>query len=413
MATILLPSRAAAKAAGPGVRGLFVRLHRIFGLSLAAFLLVASLTGSFLVFQREIDAWLNPALWRVSAPGPSLSPEEIAARIEAFDPRVQARWTPLEARPGSAYDVWVDWKIDPRTGQPAERLYDQVFVDPVSGAINGTRRYGVCCLERQHLVPFVYYVHSSLFLPGRMGAIILGIVAIVWTLDSFIGFYLTLPRGGGGLLRGWGRSWRIKRRTSSERRTLDLHRAGGLWAWLLLIILSVSSIALTLEHEVFEPAVAAFSPLAPEAWEERPMAPPDQPIARRLSFDQALASAGAAAARAGIGQEPSGIYYAAETGLYGAMFGREEEAGVAPSWVFVDGVSGEIVRATPAWEGSAGDVFMRLQLSLHAGRVLGLPTRILALLLGLATMVLTITGVAIWLRKRRSRASGKGKAVPA
>ena len=378
---------------------MFVRLHRLFGLSLAAFLLVASLTGSFLVFQREIDAWLNPDLWRVSAPGPSLSPSEIAARVEAYDPRVQARWMPLEARPAAAYDVWVDWKPDRRTGAPAPRRYDQMFVDPVSGAINGTRVYGACCVERRHLVPFVYYVHSSLFMPGRIGAILLGIVALVWTLDSFIGFYLTLPRGG-RFWRGWRRAWRIKRRTSGERRTFDLHRAGGLWAWMLLIIMGVSSVALTLEHEVVEPLVENLSPITPEPWEGRPFAPPGASIEPSLSYNQALALASAAATKAGFSDAPSGIYYAPESGLFGAMFGREEEAGVAPSWVYLDGLNGRVVSATHATDGTRGDVFMRLQLSLHAGRVLGFPTRVLALLVGVATFVLTITGVTIWWRRR-------------
>lgn len=405
MSAFTLPSRTAAHVAGPGIRGALVRMHRLFGLSVAAFLVLAGVTGSFLVFQREIDAWLNPDLWSVSAPGPARSPATIAARVAAHDPRVQARWMPMEAEPATAYDVWVDWKLDARTGRPAERLYDQMFVDPVSGAVNGVRRYGVCCLERAHLVPFVHAVHSSLFMPGRTGAILLGIVAIVWLIDSMIGFALTLPRGwtAGGWARSWAKSWRIKRHASPTRRVYDLHRAGGLWTWALLALIAGTSIALTLEHEVFAPAVSAFSPIEPEPWEKRPMAPPDRPIAATISFDQAFDRAADAADRSGISAAPAGIYYAPETGLYGAMFGREEEAGLGSSWVYVDGINGRVVETVPAQSGSAGDVFMRLQLPVHAGRVGGLPTRLLAFALGLATAMLAITGVLIWLRKRRAR----------
>lgn len=401
MSAIFLPSRDGIRTAGPGARGVLVRLHRLFGLSIAAFLILAGATGSVLVFQREIDGWLNPQLWRVSAPGPSLSPSAIAARVAAHDPRVQARWMLLEARPTAAYDVWVNWRVDPVSGKPATRLYDQMFVDPVSGAVNGTRRYGVCCLQPAHLIPFVHAVHSSLFMPGRIGAVLLGIVAIVWLIDSLIGFVLTLPRGW--TLRGWSRSWRIKRHASATRRTFDLHRAGGLWTWGLLIVTAGTSVALTLEHEVVEPAVAAFSPIAPEPWETRPMAPPERPIAAALSFDAALSTALPAARGAGIGQAPSGIYYAPETGLYAVMFGREEEAGLGSSWVYVDGVGGVMTAAVPAGAGSAGDVFMRVQLPIHAGRIGGLATRWLAFVLGLATAMLAVTGVMIWLRKRRAR----------
>ncbi len=399
----------AALAAGTGLRGLLVRLHRWLGLSLAAFLILAGLTGSFLVFQREIDGALNPALWRVTAPGPSLSPAEIAARVEARDPRVTARWTPLEARPTSAYDVWVDWKLDPSTGQPFAREYDQMFVDPVSGAINGTRSYGACCVEREHLVPFVHKLHSSLWLSGRAGAILLGAVALLWLVDSVIGLALTLPRGGG--LRGWGKSWRVKRSASSTRRTFDLHRAGGLWAWGLLALMAVTSLSLTLEEELVKPAVERFSPIAPEPYERRPMAPPDRPIAPRLGFDAALAAEEGAARAAGVGRPASGIYYARETGLYAAMFGREEEAGIAPSWVFVDGASGA-AEAVPAASGSAGDVFMRLQLPLHAGRAGGMAGRVLVFLLGFAVAALAVTGVLIWRRKRLARTASRGAGAP-
>lgn len=40
---------------------------------------------------------------------------------------------------------------------------------------------------------------------------------------------------------------------------------------------------------------------------------------------------------------------------------------------------------------------------MHSGRILGLPGRILISLMGLAVALLSVTGVVIWARKRRSR----------
>ena len=94
--------------------------------------------------------------------------------------------------------------------------------------------------------------------PWSIGTILLGIVAIVWLIDSMIGFVLTLPRGwtAGGWARSWAKSWRIKRHASATRRVYDLHRSGGLWTWTLLALIAGTSVALTLEHEVVEPAVS-------------------------------------------------------------------------------------------------------------------------------------------------------------
>ncbi|RYZ64245.1 MAG: PepSY domain-containing protein, partial [Proteobacteria bacterium] len=39
----------------------------------------------------------------------------------------------------------------------------------------------------------------------------------------------------------------------------DLHRAGGLWLWPLLIVMAASSVYLNLAHEVFVPVVEAIA----------------------------------------------------------------------------------------------------------------------------------------------------------
>jgi uncharacterized iron-regulated membrane protein len=55
------------------------------------------------------------------------------------------------------------------------------------------------------------------------------------------------------------------------------------------------------------------------------------------------------------------------------------------------------------WRGSAADVFVQLQLPLHSGRILGMPGRIYMSVMGLVVTMLSITGIAIWARKRRAR----------
>lgn len=398
-----------ARPSGPAVRGVLVKLHRHVGLAIAVFIALAGATGSVLVFQRELDAALNPDLWRVEVAGPALSPGAVAARVAAHDPRVQARWIPLEPGAGYAADVWVDWRPDPRTGAPAERLYDQMFVDPVTGRINGVRRYTNPPLTRATLIPFIHQLHSSLFLPGRIGAVLLGVVALAWAIDCFVGFYLTLPKGR-ALWRGWRKSWTLKRGASAERRTFDLHRAGGLWTWGLMLIMAVSGVALTLEHEVFEPAVEVFSPISAHPWEDRPSPPAS--AAQPVGFDPALAAAKTAARAAGVRAPTSGLFLGPEIGMYGVRFGREEHAGVGQAWVYVDSAGGEVVRTIPAAGGTAGDVVQRMQLPLHAGRVLGMPTRLLAVLVGLAAAGLSLTGVLIWANRLSARRRKQSKAKP-
>jgi uncharacterized iron-regulated membrane protein len=46
---------------------------------------------------------------------------------------------------------------------------------------------------------------------------------------------------------------------------------------------------------------------------------------------------------------------------------------------------------------------MQAQFPLHSGRILGLPGRILISIMGLVVAMLSVTGIVIWARKRRTR----------
>ena len=53
--------------------------------------------------------------------------------------------------------------------------------------------------------------------------------------------------------------------------------------------------------------------------------------------------------------------------------------------------------------GAATDLFLQLQFPVHSGRIFGIPGRILISAMGLGVAMLSVTGVMIWLRKRRAR----------
>jgi len=206
-------------------RALWVRIHRYAGLSIALFLFVAGLTGSLLAFGSELDAWLNPRLFHSASKGPRLSFDRLVQRLEALDPALQVDYLTAEKTPGKAAFAFVSPKAT-SAGTPVSLGYDQVFIDPVSGEILGTRTRGACCLQPENLYYFVLHLHYRLFLPGMWGWWFMGGVAIVWLLDCFVGVYLTLPLKA-PLWRKWQSAWRLKRGSGAYRLNFDLHRAGG------------------------------------------------------------------------------------------------------------------------------------------------------------------------------------------
>jgi uncharacterized iron-regulated membrane protein len=378
--------------------GVLVKLHRYAGLLIAAFLTVAGLTGSVLAFQRELDSWLNPALFHV-APGPPMSPDEIARRVADADARVRPAFIEVNVAPGQSTLVWIEPQYD-ATGQMAEVGYNQVFVDPSNGTILGHRDYGACCFARENLIPFLYDVHRRLAMPGHWGDWLMGGVAVLWTLDCFIALALTFPRRAPVLAR-WTTAWKIKTGASSFRVIFDLHRAGGLWLWIVLLAVAMSSVYLNLGDEVFRPVVGVFSPLTPPP-QERPKASSAAPR-ERLSFDEILVAATRLASVHGWPYAVSGIYDDRDGGLYIVDFGKGGESPLGTPWAAFDATTGAAVTIQAPGKGSLGDQFLMLQFPLHSGQIAGLPGRIAICLTGVAVAVLSITGLIIWWRKRRSR----------
>lgn len=327
-------------------------------------------------------------------------------------------------------------RVDPASGRPYELDYNQIFLDPVTGAELGTRKWGqVWPVSSETFVSFLYKFHYSLHIPemwgiDEWGVWFLGIIAVIWTVDCFIGFYLTLPlRRERRATRAasvqrqldrswwsrWKPAWAIKWSGSGYRINFDIHRAFGLWTWALLFILAFTGFSLNLYGEVFYPAMSKISQVTPTPFDTRSPQPRHQPIEPAISREQAIALAEAEAARRGWTVPVGALAYAPAYGFYSPRFFRPGDdhgnAGVGPARLYIDGMTGELLGARIPWQGTAADLFVQAQFPLHSGRILGLPGRIAISVMGLVAAALSVTGVVIWYRKRAARIRQRRKAV--
>ena len=396
------------------MRSALTLLHRWLGLAIAGFLFVSGVTGAVISWDHELDELLNPHLNEVASVGPAIPALELAARVEAQDPRARVSYVPLAAEPGHALSVFVDPRRDPATGRLFELDYNQVFFDPVTGAEKGRRYWGAAWpITSETFVSFLYVLHYSLHIPefwgiDLWGMWLLGLVALVWTVDCFVGFYLTLPaaRAPAWWAR-WAPAWRIKTGGSAYRIAFDVHRAFGLWTWALLFILAFTAFSLNLYREVFYPVMSLVSEVTPGPFELRQPADRHEPIDPVLGYAEAIARAEAEAARRGWSEPAGAAFYSQEYGIYGVGFFAPGDdhgaAGVGPPYLYYDGADGRYLGDRIPWQGTAADIFVQAQFPLHSGRILGLPGRILISLMGLVVAALSVTGVVIWARKRRAR----------
>ncbi|MEB4944661.1 PepSY domain-containing protein [Pseudomonas aeruginosa] len=377
------------------MRPVLVLLHRYVGLATALFLFLAGLTGSLLAFHHEIDEWLNPGFYAVGEGGERLSPGSLVQRVESRYPR-QLVWY-MEYPEAGGHPALLS-TVPREAGAKVE--HDVFYLDPVSGEEVGKRLWAACCFQPANLVPWVLEFHHNLTLPGNWGLYLMGGVAMFWFLDCFVGAWLTLPRGR-PFWSKWATAWKIKR-GNAYRFNFDLHRAGGLWLWLLLAPVALSSVALNLPSQVFKPLVSLFSPIEPSVYEARGRLPREQLGETRLDYDRTFQLASVEAARLGIAEPIGELYYSFEYNFFGAGFGDHDDP-MGKSWLFFHGSDGRLLGQEVAGQGSWGERFYRLQYPIHGGRIAGLPGRIAIAALGLAIAGLSLTGVYIWWRKRRAR----------
>lgn len=401
--------------------------HRWAGLFIAVFLAISGFTGAIISWDHELDEWLNPHLFDAHTQGPAKDPMELVRIVEAADPKAEVVFFPTLFEPGHTALISVGGKIDPKTGQLFDLPYNQVYVDPVSGEITGKRLWGKISLNSEDLLPFLYKLHYSMHIPDfagidRWGFWFMGIIAIVWTIDCLVGFYLTLPQRRqrraekGPHARTWWQRWKpawlIKSGAGSYRLNLDLHRAFGLWFWLLLFIVAFSSISMNLGDLVVRPLVSTVAPLTPDPFDDNVPTDMTKLIPAKVSYEQAIDIAAKEGKSRGWSEPVNSVFYGRLWGLYAISYahpGEEHGTNGMTRMLFFSGNDGAVVGGRVPWEGTAGDVFMQLQFPLHSGRIAGLPGRIAISVLGLVVALLSVTGIIVWAKKRAARHAAQAR----
>ena len=400
-------------------RGAFVWLHRWVGLLMAGFLILVGTHRKPARLQCRARARLRAAALRQTETGrcPVGSRD---ARKRAQEQLPQAQVTSVTYQEPDQVSVGFAPRngTDGRTGP--ELAFDEFYVDPWTGDELGRRKRGDLSQGLINLMPFIYDLHWRLAL-GDLGQWTLGIVAVLWTIDCFVGFYLTLPPGSKDFWRRWKPAWLIKRNASAYRLNFDLHRAGGLWFWAVLFVFAWSSVMMDIRPAYEWVMRGLFD------YHDLPIDDLIMNANADASRSQDRVAGGADAGRAPDGRgsenpafrrrraaEPR-LFSAANLYLFDArgsrdLFERSPKGGATS--VAFDADSGDLVELSQPTGEHLGNTIESWLYALHMARVFGMPYRILVCVLGLVIAMLSVTGVYIWWKKRAARADGRAGRSP-
>lgn len=384
-----------------------VLLHRYAGLAMTVFLIVVGSTGSLLAFFPELDSAISPHFVVSTQNREPLDPATLLEIAQRTDPQVQAD------------ALWLTETAAKVTVSPLDAsqpiAYDQLLFNPYSGELLGKRHWGDLSEGLQNLMPFVYRLHYELAL-GEVGVWILGITALVWTLDCFVGFYLTLPAARSKRSQAsrsttktfwqrWQPAWLIKWSAAPTRITFDLHRAAGLWLWLALLVFAWSSVYMNM-GDVYSKVMKSVSEYH-QPWSDFPDLP--QPLQQpKISWRQAQVIAQAELDRLtraqGVTIEvPSGFWINRAKGFY--VYDVKSSADIQDhggnTRVVIDANSGAVKQVLLPTGQYNGNTLTSWLLALHTANVWGMPYKIFVSVLGLTMVMLSVTGILIWLKKKQ------------
>jgi uncharacterized iron-regulated membrane protein len=397
------------------MRQVFVLIHRYLGLTLALFLMLAGVTGSFISFYDELETRLHPEFRRVQPPAQqaAISTVTLAAMLQVQYPDAMFNRINLH----HAADEAVSFYLQPRPGNKNGLANDEIFVNPYTGQVLAERKWGDITQGSINLLPFLYRLHFSLALE-KTGRLILGVLALLWTVDCFIGAYLTFPSRqrrssvrlqskGNSWVKRWWRAWQVRWQGGAAKVNFDLHRAGGLWLWAMLLVFAWSSVAFNL-RDVYYPVMGSL--FTKQSFGEdiprlvQPLLPPGLDANAALTTGRSLMQQLSQANQFAIHHEAK-LYYDAGKGTYTYIVNssRDVSEKSANTAVMFNANSGERLAIYLPSGAAAGDSITQWLLALHTAKVWGLPMQIFVSVMGVGVLGLSATGVLIWLKKRHAR----------
>ncbi|MBS0260350.1 MAG: PepSY domain-containing protein [Planctomycetes bacterium] len=386
--------------AWPDYRAIW-RWHFYAGLFTFPFVIILSISGAIYLFKPQIEAWKDYAYDHLDLTGTPAPPSaQVTAAIAAF-PDSKAVGYEIPASPQAAARVLV---------QQQETTY-RVYVHPQS-------------LEILHSLPEdsrfmrqMFKLHGELLLGDRGSNLVE--IASSWTIVMILtGLCLWWPRS----LRGLGGILYPRLRMGSRILWRDIHSVTGIWISLLVLFLLATGLPWAKFWGGYFKGVRQLTgtAVAKQDWttgSERPPAaggtqaggggehaghtgggnrrrrksgmPTDlTPLDRVVATVQPLALAPPVIVAAPAGDS--------------ANWSAKSNAANRPLRVdlTVNGQTGEIVRRENFSDRHLVDRIVGTCIAAHEGQLFGWPNQLLGLIAALGLIVLSISGVILWWRRR-------------
>ncbi len=203
------------------IRKAFFQVHLWVGVGIGLYVLAISISGSAIVYRREIIRNASRKIVVVAASGQRMSLDELTQRAQIAYPSYEVDNIRESQGPDQPDDVVLE-----RHNKRIERLFD-----PYTGADLGDPHSAM-----DRAIGWLVDLHDNL-LAGQNGRLANGIGSCFVTLLAFSGIILWWPG-----IRNWRRSTTINWSAHFPRINWDLHSALGFWCSIFVLVWGISGV---------------------------------------------------------------------------------------------------------------------------------------------------------------------------
>jgi uncharacterized iron-regulated membrane protein len=221
------------------LRKALFQVHLWTGIGLGLYILIMSVTGSAVVFRRELTRSLAREPRVVAGSAVRMSEDELKQVAKRFYPDYQVTRVSLRKNPDQAAEIWLE-----RGDKKLQRLFN-----PYSGAdIGDSIRLGF------RFVLWLVDLHDNLLL-AQTGRLLNAAGGIFTLLLGLTGAIIWWPG-----IKTWRRSLSFRWKTNPKGLNWTLHSALGFWTFAFFFVWAISGVYLSIPSK-FNAAVDFLEPL--------------------------------------------------------------------------------------------------------------------------------------------------------
>lgn len=358
------------------------KIHLWLGLASGLIVFIVALTGSILVFEEEIDAFIHPEFYKVETVGQSKKPIDYAIntlkeqyaidtinRIYTFNDPERTVLVMGKNTKGNTYFF---------------------AVNPYSGEIISSIE------QKKHFFSIVNKLHRSLLL-GKTGKLITGCSCIIFIIILLSGLFLWWPKK----LKNLKQRLTIKWDASFKRVNWDFHSTLGFYSFLFLLIIALTG--LTWSFKWFENSLYYLT----DGIAKKPSIKVANPPKVAVINDKAFYYESIIEKTNKIYPYQGNIQIRMPNDTVNSILvtkeNTENRIPNQSSIAYFDRYTAKNIQTKPYESFTKGDKLRRIIYPIHTGSIYGLPTKIIAFLVCLFAASAPITGFLIWWGRNKKK----------